>query len=143
MQVQFQSSCNPGLFVVMFRPAIGWTLGEGRQVVLVAAFSVAFGLVAPWQHVWHDPSSAAWEPWAVLAMRRTWATTQFVPFLYLALRLYGRAVLASHAAIAWALWALSVEVALAALSPLDDLVENVRSAAASHTLTHAARSHTA
>ena len=117
---------------------IGWSVGECRQVALVAAFSVAFGLVAPWQHahVWHDPSSAAWEPWAVLAMRRTWAITQLVPFLYLALRLYGRAVLAPHAAIAWGLWVHSVEVAFAALSPLDDLVENTRSAAAP--LTHAA-----
>ena len=111
--------------------SFGSPLGEGRQVVLIAAFSVAFGLVAPWQHVWHDQSIVAGEPWVVLAMRRTWATTQFVPFLYLALRLYGRAVLASHATIAWELWVHSVEVALAALSPLDDLVENVRSAAAS------------
>jgi len=103
----------------------GWT--EGRQVVLIAAFSVAFGLVAPWQHVRHDPSHTALEPCVLLIMQRTWATTQFVPFLYLALRLYGRTVLASHAAIAWGLWVHGVEVALAAFSPLDDLVENYRS----------------
>ena len=114
---------------------------DWRQVLLVAAFSVAFGLVAPWRHDRHDPSSAAWEPWAVLAMRRTWTTTQFVPFLYLALRLYGRAVLASHAAIAWGLWVHGVEVASAALSPLDDLAENIRSAAASHTDTRGALTH--
>ena len=98
--------------------------------MLIAAFSVAFGLVAPWQHVRHDPSHTALEPCVLLIMQRTWATTQFVPFLYLALRLYGRTVLASHAAIAWGLWVHGVEVALAAFSPLDDLVENYRSASA-------------
>ena len=139
MQASLHSSCNPGLFVMV--TLISWTLGEGRQVALVAAFSVAFGLVAPWRHDRHDPSSAAWEPWAVLAMRRTWTATQFVPFLYLALRLNGRAVLALHAAIAWGLWVHGVEVALAALSPLDDLVENHRSAAASHTDTRGALTH--
>ena len=63
-------------------------------------------------------------------MQRTWATTQFVPFLYLALRLYGRVALASRAVIAWGLWVHGVEVALAAFSPLDDLVENLRCAVA-------------
>ena len=139
MQASLHSSCNPGLFVMV--TLISWTLGEGRQVAIVAAFSVAFGLVAPWRHDRHDPSSAAWEPWAVLAMRRTWTATQFVPFLYLALRLNGRAVLALHAAIAWGLWVHGVEVASAALSPLDDLVENHRSAAASHTDTRGALTH--
>ena len=107
-----------------------WSVVEGRQALLVAAFSVAFGLAAPWQHVWQNKSHADREPWVLLIMQRTWATTQFVPFLYLALRLYGRAVLASRAVIAWGLWVHSVEVALAAFSPLDDLVENLRCAVA-------------
>tara|TARA_B100000795_G_scaffold207081_1_gene160544 strand:- start:56 stop:493 length:438 start_codon:yes stop_codon:yes gene_type:complete len=107
-----------------------WSIVEGRQALLIAAFSVAFGLAAPWQHVWQNKSHADREPWVLLIMQRTWATTQFVPFLYLALRLYGRVALASRAVIAWGLWVHGVEVALAAFSPLDDLVENLRCAVA-------------
>ena len=131
--------------LAMLHPSRRWSFVEGRQALLIAAFSVAFGLAAPWQHVWQNKSHADREPWVLLIMQRTWATTQFVPFLYLALRLYGRAVLASRAVIAWGLWVHSVEVALAAFSPLDDLVENIRSAppaaAASHTDSGCAPTH--
>ena len=75
---------------------------ELRHMVLILGFSIAFGLIAPWRDKMRTD--------LLLFLRFTYAASCFVPFLYLALRLYGRASLASWTAVAWVLWVLTAAV---------------------------------
>ena len=90
-----------------------------RHMVLILGFSIAFGLIAPWRDKIRTD--------ILLFLRFTYAASCFVPFLYLALRLYGRASLASWTAVAWVLWVLTAEVITTSLANIEDLLEDTQS----------------
>ena len=92
---------------------------ELRHMVLILGFSIAFGLIAPWRDKMRTD--------LLLFLRFTYAASCFVPFLYLALRLYGRASLASWTAVAWVLWVLTAEVITTSLANIEDLLEDTQS----------------